>query len=191
MCGGEYIPDVVSVSCWVKIANGLTGDWLAIWGRGGGQYRAFLHANSPTDPGFTSLIQYGLIGGWKWPWVPVDPNNKYNVWMHVGFSYDGDYVRAYLNGQLSSALKVEDFNTTEGWKRDMWSGGAGGANAFTIGGIIGSTGYFKGQMDDVAVYRGVLNTQDFNDLYTGAKKMQNPVLFERTGFWLNPSRAIR
>jgi hypothetical protein len=173
--GGKLnIPDVVSVACWVKISSASNGDWLPIWGKGPGGYRAFLHASSPTSPGFTSLIQYGLSGGNMWPWIPIDPNNKYNVWMHVGFSYDGDYVRAYLNGKLTQELQVEDFNTTLGWKRDMWADTAC-PYYFSIFGLSGYQYYFKGSLDDVAVYRGVLNAQDFNDLYKGTKTIHQVV----------------
>lgn len=170
--GGKLdISDVVSVACWVKIAPNLTGSWLPVWGKGPGGYRAFLHADAP---GFTCLMQYGLAGGLSWPWVPIDPDNKYDIWMHLGFTYDGDYVRGYLNGEMTQELQVEGFDTLEGWKRDLWSGSAC-PYVFSLGGLVGFQNYFKGQIDDVAVWRGVLDTQDFYDLYSAAKTIHQIV----------------
>jgi hypothetical protein len=164
--GKLQIRDVVSLACWIYVDPTSTGDWLGIMGRGTGAYRVFLHASAP---GFTCLHQYGLTGGSVWPWVGLEDLN--GGWMHLGFTYDGDVTRGYLNGELVSELPVEGFDTIEGWKRDLWEWPAN----FSIGGLVGHSAYLEGMMDDVAVYRGVLDTQDFTDLYNGTKTMQEIV----------------
>jgi hypothetical protein len=80
---------------------------------------------------------YGQLGG------------GLNEWYHVAIAYDGTNLVYYVNGQLINSQNVgtqmlpEDNWGTDGWKD----------SPFTIGGQIWpSQGFFRGMLDDVAIW---------------------------------------
>jgi hypothetical protein len=186
--GKLNIRDVVSMTFWVKINKALTfnGTWLSVCGKGPGAYRIFMHGESAANGSdIFAMFQYGMMGEYASHWPNAFPADA-NGWLHIGCSYDGAYTRMYLNGKLTQELSCEPDPCYPGspsyelwkekvnpWKRDLWADTAS-PNAFCLGLLAnpGATTNFKGWLDDFAIYHGVLDAQDFNDIYTGTKTLQ-------------------
>ena len=96
----------------------------------------------------------------------TDPNNNYtpgriltNVWNHVGFTYDGSYIRAYINGNMvASAAETRplDWGTHGAWR-------------------LGDDAYdttFNFLLDDVRVAGVVRDDAWFASVYNGIPPIQ-------------------
>jgi hypothetical protein len=86
----------------------------------------------------------------------------YDAWHTVGFSYDGEYARAYLDGQLDARNGRNPFHYPHG----LHNGGPGGAD-FTVGAVSrsGEPGnFFHGMLAGIAVYSRALDDSEWAQL---------------------------
>ena len=75
-------------------------------------------------------------------------------WAHLGFTYDGHFVRFYVNGQLYSTST--DFNKTL----------ASSSSSLTIGSNSSSGGYlFDGLLDDVRIFNSAISGNEVQYIY--------------------------
>ncbi len=70
-----------------------------------------------------------------------------NQWVHVAFTYDGTYVRAYLNGQLDKAINIGSFKIRTG-ARPLWFG------------RLQNSYIFQGKIDEGCVYSRALSQEE-------------------------------
>ncbi len=87
---------------------------------------------------------------------------NYDAWHMVGFSYDGEYARAYLDGQLDTRAGRNPFHYPHG----LYDGGADGAD-FTVGAVSrsGEPGnFFHGVIGRIAVFNRALTDAEWAQL---------------------------
>lgn len=85
-----------------------------------------------------------------------------NIWYHGGYTYDGEYIRIYLNGvcekeqRLVGMVVPADYIMLFAWSLD----GSSGANIYS--------GYkFNGYMNDVRIYDHCLSPAEVKELASG------------------------
>ena len=81
-----------------------------------------------------------------------------NTWTNIVYTYDGTTMRCYING-----LMVHFFNPALG-AIDNCAGGTLNIGRYWNGDLK----YFKGQIDDLAIYNRALSQQEINTIYAGA-----------------------
>ena len=79
--------------------------------------------------------------------IPID------TWTHVAFSYDGNYLKLYLNGVLDAVSKEVSGTINPA-----------GTN-LAIGNNLSKTRGFKGIIDEVRIYNRALNAAEIKRLY--------------------------
>ena len=115
-----------TAECWFKCDALGSGGWDGIFGQWTGGY---VLEYVGTDLRFYYASSYKSLGA-----VPI------GQWHHVAISKEGSTTRIFLNG----TQVVADF--------DM--GTTSSSNAFTIGGNIGSAGWFNGKISNVRIVQG-------------------------------------
>ncbi|MEO1286140.1 MAG: LamG-like jellyroll fold domain-containing protein [Chloroflexota bacterium] len=86
----------------------------------------------------------------------------YHRWHCVGFTYDGMYARAYLDGRLDEREERNPFHYPQG----LFDGGSDGAD-FTVGAVSrsGEAGnFFHGMLAGLAVYNRALTDDEMMHL---------------------------
>jgi hypothetical protein len=89
------------------------------------------------------------------PWEhSSDADLPLNTWTHLAMTYDGVYVRLYMNGALDSSYPLsEPIQTTSNWL-------AFGCIPCGPHGGVGTYAYFNGMIDDVRIYNRALSQQE-------------------------------
>ncbi len=130
----------LSLVAWVRYEP--TSTWYpAIMGKGyegSGAYS--LHIR----PGGTLWFEVDEPNGTRHHYNPTDLALSPGVWTHVAATYDGQFMRVYVNGRETGAgrpTKVTVRQTGEPFRL----------------GWLGSYGFFNGDLDEVAVYRRALS----------------------------------
>lgn len=86
----------------------------------------------------------------------------FDAWSCVGFTYDGEYARAYLNGELDTRDGRNPFHYPHG----LFDGGADGAD-FTVGAVSrsGEPGnFFHGVLAWVVIFNRALSDEEMKQL---------------------------
>jgi len=81
----------------------------------------------------------------------------FNQWTHIAFVVTSGSGTYYLDGSSAGTTSFDTITTTD--------------QLFEIGADSGGSAdmdYFKGEIDDVAIYKRALTAQDVNDLYTSS-----------------------
>ncbi len=89
----------------------------------------------------------------------------FDAWSLVGFTYDGEYARAYLNGKLDEREGRNPFHYRQG----LFDGGDDGAD-FTVGAVSrsGEPGnFFHGVLGWTAVFDSALGDKEMEAIYDG------------------------
>ena len=129
----------ISVAAWVKYdSSNLEGALLyGVLGFGQSYDKYYGYVSTPTTTGVMS--------------APID-----NHWHFVASTYDGQYIRFYVDGNfVGNAFNPGTFN----------SGPAYGGATFWIGYLIGGSGFWQGAMDDLRFYTRTLSDKDVAKLY--------------------------
>ena len=101
-----------------------------------------------------------------------------NEWTFVAFTYDGQYIRSYVNGQFQSREKELILNTKgfEGYPDGLiqsknpyyFPDGIGNNGSdFTVGAVLlkrGMGNFFKGQIGGLAVFNRALSPKELKKL---------------------------
>lgn len=144
-----------TVSMWVKIDQvGLNGS--IILGKdsnpGNESYRI-------TQLGYNSKLHFNIKttnNGWYSAGTGVDSTTSLQngIWYHVVATYDGSYVRLYINGNLeatgSQAISGNIYD---------------GMSPLRLGYPVGGAAYTDGTIDEVRVYNRTLFPSEVADLY--------------------------
>jgi len=88
---------------------------------------------------------------------------KYDEWCFVAFTYDGQYIRSYLNGNLDERMERNPFAFNEG----IFNGGVDGAD-FTVGAVDRQSemgNYFAGLISGLAVFDRALNSEEIKAIH--------------------------
>ena len=91
----------------------------------------------------------------------------YGSWEFVAFTYDGHYIRSWLNGVLDERPGTNPYHYPEG----IFNGGEAGAD-FTVGAVhrLGEMGNdFAGEIASLAVYDQAVDAAGMLQLYEGSK----------------------
>ncbi|HOR57373.1 MAG TPA: hypothetical protein PLV82_01725, partial [bacterium] len=92
-------------------------------------------------------------------------------WAHLGFTYDGHFVRFYVNGQLYSTST--DFNKTL----------ASSSSSLTIGSNSSSGGYlFDGLLDDVRIFNSAISGNEVQYIYNSTVGTEYGVYSQTANF---------
>lgn len=142
-----------SISVWIKIPN-ATSFRCILSSRDESPARGFaLCINSGAEP-LAMLGQGGSAGNWT---VATGTPLLSNIWVHLVATFDGTNLRLYKNGVLeASPLSAIATNTL----RPLYIG-AGGTELDP-----GATDFFRGAMDEVAVWSTALTSDEVLKIYT-------------------------
>lgn len=180
--------NAVTVIAWIKWTGEQTGFVAGMWNEyddgGKRQYGLFISlpcyngANQvcghiSKNGGATHPFPYSLDYSASKQIVPA------NVWCCVAFSYDGHYIRSYLNGQFEKREPELIDNTTgfEGYPEGLiqsknpyeYPDGIGdNGSDFTIGAVSlqkGMGNFFKGQIGGIAVFDRALSDAEIEQIY--------------------------
>lgn len=152
----------VTLSCWVYIttiaAYGLfvtkaiaSGSWSSPY------YALHLSLGSVADGRWQAIISVGSGSGIG---IGIGDSNANlrlitNVWNHVGLTYDGAYLRAFMNGNL--VAKVAETRALYYGSNGQWSVGDHGPSGGTP---------LNGYVDDIRFASVARAESWFNDVYT-------------------------
>lgn len=175
--------NAVTVIAWVKWTGDQTGFVAGMWNEydDGGKRQYGLFISLPCYNGGDQVC--GHISKTGGPTPPFPYSMDYsaskqtvpiNEWCCVAFSYDGEYIRSYLNGVFEAREPELIDNTTgfEGYPNGVtqiknpykYPDGIGdNGSDFTIGAVSlhsGMGNFFKGQIGGVAVFDRALSDEE-------------------------------
>jgi hypothetical protein len=108
-----------------------------------------------------------------------------SLWHFIAVTYKG-------NGQFGDVdIYVDGINVTTGMDGNSLAKTIKNIRPFTIGSAYGNDHQVTGQVDEVSVWRGVLNSQEINEIMNGGIDIETPIFiipdFEALGnFTWNP-----
>ncbi len=151
----------ITVSAWVKSFDDNTGRIVSKHGLGGAtsNYGWMLARGSTSDNFEWAFSQDGTTWNQRYTSAGSFPINE---WIHIVAVYDGEYARAYINGE-------ED---TGGGLPFAHSSGINISTAsFQIGRDVnqGDSRIFNGTIDEVRIYNYALTEQEIKSLYGSGK----------------------
>ena len=160
--------DGVSVSLWLKPGT-LAGD-MRLWG-------PLRRSSTPPSPqGTVGLWLDGSGNGtlrayhWTqnmWTNLTVTGTVKTNQWQHLGFTWRGKHMIAYLNGNVMGGIDDSKFE----FDRDV----SGEAVSFGIGAKYLSYGVtYDGKMDDLSIWGSTLSPEQVRTLASGQSPLSVP-----------------
>lgn len=145
----NYLNDEMTVSAWIKPRgitnpNGFFLSSLRFSGGGGSAHDGVIFSANKGD----LSIRVRVFSA-EYPFFDlVAPVPKFDEWMHVAFSIDGELAKLYVNGEL----KDEHTQPGRTFTNPDWT--------FTIGRYdYYSAYYYDGLIDDVRIYHDAI---DFN-----------------------------
>jgi prepilin-type N-terminal cleavage/methylation domain-containing protein len=140
----------ITIEAWVKweIDPALGAPWAVIVNKNlDRQYRLQHNSNNSK---FEFAIAMNFVTSLTTP--------QAGIWYHLAGTYDGSVIRLYVNG-------IEESNRS-------YSGTiASSANPLTIGGRFDGSRFFKGSVDEVAIYNRALTDSEIVDRYDRGAKM--------------------
>lgn len=172
----------VTVMAWVKW-EGKTGFVGGMWNEfaSGGKRQYGLFVSLPHYNGSDQVCGHISYTGKPTPPFPYSIDysaSKQNVekgqWQFVAFTYDGQYIRSYLNGEFE-AREPELIRNTKGFhgypegmthsKNPYFYPDGMGNNGsdFTVGAVLlarGMGNYFRGQIGGLAVFNRALSAEE-------------------------------
>lgn len=170
----------VTVVAWMKSESEKY--WQAIAGvwnesRSKRQYYLFMNARAASD--YRVLERFpcqnrihghiSALGGktpGKKAWVSYASGGtdiKNDTWHMIGMTYDGQFIRVYLDGKLDSMQYANPFPYEEG----IFDGGGDGAD-FTVGSNSvrnAMENYFVGKIGGLAVFESALSEEVLSEMY--------------------------
>lgn len=177
----------VTVMAWVKWTGETTGFV-------GGMWNEYLDGGKRQYGLFVSLPHYNgknqVCGHISWTGKPTPPfpyssdysaskqEVKPNEWTFVAFTYDGQYIRSYVNGKFQAREKELILNTKgfEGYPEGLiqsknpyyFPDGIGNNGSdFTVGAVLlkrGMGNFFKGQIGGLAIFDRALRSKEIDKI---------------------------
>jgi hypothetical protein len=177
----------VTVVAWVKWTGETTGFVGGMWNEylDGGKRQYGLFVSLPHYNGKNQVC--GHISYTGKPTPPFHYSSDYsaskqevkaNEWTFVAFTYDGQYIRSYVNGEFQAREKELILNTKgfEGYPDGLIqsknpyffpNGMGNNGSDFTVGAVLlkrGMGNFFKGQIGGLAVFNHALSPKELNNL---------------------------
>ena len=175
----------VTVVAWVKWTGEQTGFVGGMWNeyKDGGKRQYGLFLSLPYYNGRNQVC--GHISSTGRPTPPFPFSIDYaaskqevpaNIWVCVAFTYDGKYIRSFLNGKLE-AREAELIDHTKGFEGYpegltqsknpyLFTDGIGNNGSdFTVGAVLLKTGmgnFFHGQIGGLAVFNRALTESELS-----------------------------
>lgn len=179
--------NAVTVVAWIKWTGEQTGFVAGMWNEyeDGGRRQYGLFASLPYYNGASQVC--GHISGTGRPTPPFPYSIDYSaskqtippdVWTCIAFTYDGKYIRSYLNGRFEKR-PPELIDHTRGFdgypdgliqsKNPYYFPDGIGDNGsdFTVGAVMlkrGMGNFFKGQIGGIAVFNRPLSQRELRHL---------------------------
>lgn len=135
-----------SISVWVKSAG--NSNYAFIAGKGDASDFNGYYITIDQSSGYPTL--YNLqAAGYQAATVQTNIKND-NTWHHLGGTWDGTYLRLYLDGRMGVPVAASAPTVT--------------TSSFRIGASNYPGRYFNGNIDDVRLYKRALSTEEIRDL---------------------------
>ncbi|SDM20920.1 LamG-like jellyroll fold domain-containing protein [Kriegella aquimaris] len=177
----------VTVIAWVKWTGEQTGFVGGMWNeyKDGGKRQYGLFASLPHYNGRNQVCGHISNTGKPTPPFPYSIDYsaskgeiKKNAWQCIAFTYDGTYIKSYLNGKFEKR-KPELIDHTigfEGYPNGLTqtknpyyfpSGMGNNGSDFTVGAVLlkrGMGNFFKGLIGGLAVFDRALSDKELSDI---------------------------
>lgn len=177
----------VTVIAWVKWSGEQVGFVGGMWNEyaDGGKRQYGLFVNLPHYNGANQVCGHISKNGGPTPPFPYSIDYSAskqlvpkNEWTCIAFTYDGEYIKSYVNGEFKSR-KPELIQHTEGFegypngltqrKNPYYYPDGMGNNGsdFTVGAVLlknGMGNFFKGQLGGLAVFDKALSEKELKQL---------------------------
>ena len=156
------ITESITISAWVKASSSSTDRcYVSKRGTSGNAYQISQYTNKAIGLSI-------WIGGGNRKDLLGTTNHVQDVWYHVVGTYDGSYMRVYVNG-------VEENNQAQTGSIDTT------ANSFRIAADnYSSTYWFNGQITEVSIFDYALSSSQVTTLWGGGTSVSNPMALPRT-----------
>lgn len=179
----------ITVVAWVKWTGEQTGFVGGMWNEyaDGGKRQYGLFVSLPHYNGGDQVC--GHISQTGKPTPPFPYSIDYsaskqlvpkNEWVCIAFTYDGEYIQSYVNGEFEAREPELIKNTTgfEGYPDGLTQsknpyffpdGMGNNGSDFTVGAVLlkrGMGNFFKGQIGGLAVYDKALDAEKLKELAT-------------------------
>jgi hypothetical protein len=177
----------ITVLAWIKWTGEQTGFVGGMWNeyQDGGKRQYGLFVSLPHYNGKNQVCGHISQSGKPTPPFPYSIDYSAsrqvvtpNEWVCVAFTYDGKYIKSYLNGQFEKR-ETELINNTKGFKgypsgliqsKNPYYfpyGMGNNGSDFTVGAVLlkkGMGNFFKGQIGGLAVFSTALNEKQLKHL---------------------------
>ena len=187
----------VTVVAWVKWTGEQTGFVGGMWNEyeDGGKRQYGLFVSLPHYNGKNQVCGHVSKTGGPTPPFPYSIDYSAskqevtpNEWECVAFTYDGEFIRSYLNGEFEER-EPELINNTRGFegypeglvqsKNPYYYPDGMGNNGsdFTVGAVRlknGMGNFFKGQMGGLAVFNRALTSDEIFKIFSVKFSLKNP-----------------
>lgn len=188
--------NTVTVVAWVKWTGEQTGFVAGMWNEyeDGGKRQYGLFASLPYYNGANQVCGHISKTGRATPPFPYSIDYAAskqaitpNTWVCIAFTYDGKYIRSYLDGVFEKRAP-ELINNTRGFegfpdgliqsKNPYYFPDGIGDNGsdFTVGAVMlkrGMGNFFKGQIGGIAVFNRALRKRELKRLATFNRKLNS------------------
>ena len=177
----------VTVMAWVKWTGEQTGFVGGMWNeyQDGGKRQYGLFVSLPHFNGKNQVCGHISWNGKPTPPFPYSSDYSAsaqevpaNTWVYIAFTYDGTYIRSYMNGKFIAREKELILNTTgfEGYPNGLIQsknpyyyplGMGNNGSDFTVGAVLlkrGMGNFFKGQIAGLAVFNRALKESEIGRL---------------------------
>lgn len=173
----------LTVIAWVKWTGEQTGFVGGMWNeyQDGGKRQYGLFVSLPHYNGKNQVCGHISLNGKPSPPFPysIDYSASQqevpaNSWTYIAFTYDGEYIRSYVNGRMVARKKELILNTKgfEGYPNGLIQsknpyyypyGMGNNGSDFTVGAVLlkkGMGNFFKGQIGGLAVFNQALHKNE-------------------------------
>ncbi|MGH7972113.1 MAG: LamG-like jellyroll fold domain-containing protein, partial [Limisphaerales bacterium] len=154
--------NAITLETWVMVTTNPATDAAVIFGKDGQTSGRQYELDAYRSGGqLVFLANIGIPEGF----VGLTGTNRVdlNTWNHVAMTYDGAYLRLYVNGRLDSS-------------RAATGPISGGTAPFRIGGLGSGPWSFNGLVDEVSLYNRALDADEISAIYGADASGKCPVL---------------
>ena len=164
--GMSAAKNVGSISAWFKLETiGATGYIIRLYGDADNNIRIFYHA-------FNNELRVSYKGsGESITALTTDAIEGDGLWHHVAGTWDSSgNLKIYLDGNLKETTGISGTFT-------------GSFTAASIGNDTQSSGYWKGNIDEVSLFKVELSAADVTTLYNDGLPFNPVPLVSLIGYW--------
>ncbi|MFL2994976.1 MAG: LamG-like jellyroll fold domain-containing protein [Candidatus Neomarinimicrobiota bacterium] len=160
----------LTVESWIKVSSSNNNAHSSIFGaRLGYGYVLYAGSNDINVPGAANFVIFTSDDSWNE--LQGNTDLRDDQWHHVAATYDGTVARLYIDGELDNEIY---FNT------DYLSTLDGGNYSTNIGTANHASEYFKGIIDDLAIWNRALTEQQIqSNMYTNLNGDEEGLV----GYW--------